>query len=123
MQRSAARIVVFEPDLIFSSRIESVATRLGGNVKIIVESAELVRELTDSLPALLILNLDALGKDVARVGDVVRGKSLVCAGYYSHVNTGMVEEAKRSGIGMVLTRGMFVKRVEEIWGQALRTKR
>jgi hypothetical protein len=122
MQRSPARIVVFEPDLIFSSRIESVATTLGGSVKITSECAELIRQLTDSLPALLILNLDALGKDVARVGDAVRGKSLVCVGYYSHVNTGMAEEATRSGIGMVLTRGVFVKRIEEICARVLRAK-
>ena len=118
--KSNSRIVVFEPDLLFSSRIESEATRLGADVEIVTDLARLLSNLTDSNPALLILNLDSLKNDITRLSDGVRVKSLACVGYYSHVNTQLAQEAKRAEIGMIMPRGVFVKRIREIIVQVLR---
>lgn len=109
-----SNVVVFEPDLLFSSRIEGQAAKTAVDVKVVTDYDELLRELTESVPRFLAIDLDALEGKLASLGDAIRGKSCVSVGYYSHVNTRLAEDAKRFGIDMIMTRSAFVNRIGEI---------
>jgi hypothetical protein len=76
--------------------------------------------LTGNTPALLILNLDSLKSDITQLGDVARGRSFRCVGYYSHVNIELAEKAKGAEIDVIIPRGVFLKRIGAIMAQVLR---
>jgi hypothetical protein len=76
---------------------------------------ELLRHLRENVPELLIVNLDLLETRFDQLQDVLGGKSCKSVGYYSHVNTHLGEEAKRFGIGLVMSRGAFVAKMKEVF--------
>ena len=117
---STSSIVVFEPDLLFSSRIEGQARRIGADLKLITDYEGLLRQLRENVPELLIVNLDLLGTRLDQLQDILGGKSCKSVGYYSHVNVQLDEEAKRFGIGLVMSRGVFVAKMKELFAQASR---
>jgi len=111
-------IVVFEPDLLFSSRIEGQARRIGADVKLVTAYDELLRQLRQNVPKLLIMNLDLLETRLDQLQEILGGKSCKSVGYYSHVNTRLGEEARRHGIGLMMSRGAFVAKMKEVLAQA-----
>ena len=115
-----AAVLAFEPDLIFSSKIDSLTGKTGIPLTLVTDFSVLVQELTGNMPRLLLLNLDALEGKLASLKDVMSGKTCVSVGYYSHMNRGLAEEAKQSGISVVVTRGEFVTRFQNVLAQALR---
>ena len=117
---STSSIVVFEPDLLFSSRIEGQARRIGADLKLITDYDGLLRQLRENVPELLIVNLDLLGTKLDQLQDILSGKSCKSVGYYSHVNVRLRKEAKRFGIGSVMSRGVFVAKMKELFAQASR---
>jgi hypothetical protein len=114
------RVLVFEPDLIFSSKIDSLAGRIGTLLTLVTDSNALVRELLDKKPHILVMNLDALEGKLALLKEVLSGNKCVSVGYYSHMNRQLGEEAKQIGIMVVVSRGEFVSRIQDILVQALR---
>lgn len=63
-------ILVFEPDMLFSSRIENVAEKMSADIAIVTDIEELLRQLAKKTPQLLLVNLDALNGDLERLGKV-----------------------------------------------------
>jgi hypothetical protein len=113
-------ILAFEPDLLFSSKIDGSITKMGARVRVITDHAVLLQDLTKDTPKLLILNLDALEGKLATLRDVLSGKQCVSVGYYSHTNTRLAEEANHAGIGVIMSRAAFVNRIQEILARVLR---
>ena len=118
--KSTPSILVFEPDLLFSSRIEGQARRLGADMKLVTDYEGLLRQLRENVPDLLIVNLDLLETGLGQLQDVLGGRSCKSVGYYSHVNARLGEAAKRFGIGLVMSRGAFVTKMKEVFAQASR---
>jgi hypothetical protein len=112
------QVLAFEPDLIFSSRIDSLARKTGIPLTLVTDFSVIVQELTGNMPRLLLLNLDALEGKLASLKDVLSGKTCVSVGYYSHMHRGFAEEAKQSGISVVISRGEFVSRFQNVLAQA-----
>lgn len=112
-------VLVFEPDLLFSSKIESEGGRLGAHVSVVTDFDRLVQELTGNLPRLIVLNLDALEGKLVSLKGVVSGKHCISLGYGSHTNRRLAEEARQSGISVVMSRGEFVNRIQDILANAL----
>ncbi len=109
-----ADIIVFEPDLLFSSRIESAAAKVGLDVKFVGDLQQIVQELNEPSPRMVILNLDAAEGKLGTLEGRLKIGAFKAVGYYSHVNAPLAEEARRVGIDLVLSRGMFVTRISEI---------
>ncbi len=109
-----ADIIVFEPDLLFSSRIESAAAKVGFDVKFVGNLQQIVQELKESSPRMVILNLDAAEGKLAPLEELLKVGSFKAVGYYSHVSALVAEEARRVGIDLVLSRGVFVSRISEV---------
>jgi hypothetical protein len=118
--KSTPSIVVFEPDLLFSSRIEGQARRIGADLKFVTDYEGLLRQLRENVPELLIVNLDILETKLVQLQDILGGKSCKSVGYYSHMNVRLGEEAKQCRIGLVMSRGAFVAKLKEVLSQASR---
>ena len=118
--KSTPSIVVFEPDLLFSSRIESQARRLGADVKLVTDCDGLLRQLRENVPELLIVNLDLLETRLEQLQEFLGGRSCKSVGYCSHLNALLGEEAKRFGVGLVMSRGSFVTKMREVLAQVSR---
>jgi len=117
---STPSIVVFEPDLLFSSRIEGQARRIGADLKLVTDYDGLLRQLRENVPELLIVNLDLLETRLDQLQDILGGKSCKSVGYYSHVNARLGEKAKRFGIGLIMSQAAFVTKMNEVLSQASR---
>ena len=107
------RMIVFEPDLLFSSKIEGIAARLGFAVTVMTDWDGLLSKLGESIPPVLVVNLDALDRKIVDLMGFVRGKPCTTLGYYSHVNVQLAEEAHKVGFDIILPRGAFVARMEK----------
>jgi ActR/RegA family two-component response regulator len=109
-----AQLIVFEPDLLFSSRIESAAAKVGFPVKVFDNLDEFLQEAKQSTPQVALVNLDAAGGKFADLESLARSLSCRVVGYYSHVNSSVAEEAQRIGVSAVFTRGAFVNKLEAL---------
>jgi len=110
---TGTEIVLFEPDLLFSSKIEGAAKRLNVELRVITDLAELLRDFEGSASRVFVISLDALEGKLSALKNHVSGRPRVI-GYYSHVKAHLAEEAKGVGIEIVLSRGAFVARMEEV---------
>lgn len=101
----------------FSSRIESAAERAGIQVKVMNNLEEFLEETRQTTPRVALVNLDATEGKLATLGGVAKKASCKVVGYYSHVNSGLAEEARRIGISIVLSRRAFTHELEGILKQ------
>ena len=108
------KVLVFEPDLLFSSRIESAAAKSGLNAKVAVTMDELERTLQESVPEALLVNLDAFPRSGASLVGRIQGKCMLI-GYYSHVNAGVAAQALADGFEQVMPRRTFIDKLDEIF--------
>ncbi len=112
-----ADIIAYEPDLLFSSKIEAAATKAGLQTKVTSNLEALLRDLEKAPPRIVFLNLDAAEGKFAALEAVTQQGSSKIVGYYSHVNTKLAEQARRIGVSVVISRGAFVIRLPEILKQ------
>lgn len=105
-----ASVVVLARDLLVSSRIISIARRLG-------VSARQVRDpsILNTFPAapLLIVDLDQEGALAAAL-DWRRQTSSPVAGFVQHVNTERIREAHQAGIEPIVPRSRLEKVIPEL---------
>jgi hypothetical protein len=107
-------LFLLESDLLFSSRIESAASRAGLKVKIMVTVDQLQKALEESVPKALLVNLDALpGVDRSLAG-LLQGRCKLI-GYYSHADSKVASQALASGFEMIIPRRKFVDKLNEIF--------
>jgi len=108
------KIVLFEPDLMFSSKIEATAKRLNVELKVVTDFADLSGDVDASNSKVLLISLDSVeGKSATLKKFVDEGVTVI--GYYSHVNAHLREEAEVGGLHTVFSRGAFVGKMEEIF--------
>ncbi len=108
--------MICDPDLMFSSRIEAAASKAGLRAIVTTNVQELLVELSKSTPRIVFLNLDATEGKLGRLMGYI-GSGFRIVGYYSHVNNRLQEEAKRVGLGQVISRGAFVGKLSEMLGE------
>jgi hypothetical protein len=99
---------------LFSSRVESAATKARVQVKVFGNLEEFILEANQSTAQVALVNLDAAEGKLASLEGLPKNVSCKVVGYYSHVNSRLAEEARRIGIGRVLSRGAFVSKLEGI---------
>jgi hypothetical protein len=113
----AAVVLVYEPDLFFSSRIDSTGKRFGLEVNTVTNMNELREGLKDGLPKLLIVNLDALEERHESLAELAFTGSCKLLGYYSHVHADSAEKALRSGFESVIPRRALTVKLSEIFAE------
>ena len=90
-----------------------MAARFGLVVKVAVTVGELERALRESVPKLLLVDLDALmDGGVSSLGSVYTGCRRV--GYYSHADSKLAAQAFACGFEMVMPRRAFMVQLNKI---------
>jgi hypothetical protein len=113
----SVQILVYEPDLLFSSRIESTGERFGLEVKTMTTMNAVRDSLRAGLPKLLVVNLDVLEERHESLMELVHTGNCKSLGYYSHVNANFAEEALRSGFEIVIPRRALAVKLVEIFAK------
>lgn len=78
---------------------------------------EFLEETRQTTPRVALVNLDATEGKLATLEGVAKKASCKVVGYYSHMNSGLADEARRIGISIVLSRRAFTHELEGILKQ------
>src|SRR4051794_29190961 len=108
-------IVAVLDDLMFSSKIKTAASQLAVTVVFARSAASALAEIRKSPPTLVILDLNnprtnPLGVVAAMKKDPALA-AIPTLGFASHVQTDVIEDARRAGVGEVLARSAFTQQL------------
>ena len=102
----------------FTSKIRTAANQLGVAVTIARTGAAALAEMRKNAPALVILDLNSARADpLGTVAAMKQDASLAAIptiGFVSHVQTDLIDEARRIGVDEVLARSAFTMRLGDI---------
>lgn len=109
-------------DLLFTSKIRTTAERLGVPISFARSSESALSDMRKSLPSLVILDLNNPRIDpLGTVGSMKADPALAAiptVGFASHVQTDVIEAARRAGVGEVMARSAFAQKLPEILERA-----
>jgi PleD family two-component response regulator len=116
--QSKIMILAVLDDLMFTSKIKTTASQLGVAVAFARSSASALEHMRKEAPSLVILDLnssrtDPLGTVAAMKADGALAP-IPTLGFVSHVQTDLIDAARRAGVGEVLARSAFTARLPEI---------
>ena len=107
------RVLAYEPDLLFSSKIESAGKQFGVEVRVATNMKDVLQVLGQSLPDILLVNLDALRERNESLNELAKQKCRM-VGYYSHMEEDSAKEATRAGFEVVVPRRSFAVKLHDI---------
>ncbi len=111
-------ILVVADDLLFRSKISTVAKRLGVTVRAATDPEAAIARAIEDQPTLVLLDLDGQGpapfEVLRRLAHDPALKRLPTLGFVSHVHADLVQQARSLGIGKVMARGAFVTELPNI---------
>lgn len=109
------KITLVSPDLMARGRLEPAATGAGAELDT-VRVDRLLERLRREVPDILVLDLDAGGRDLLAVLETARSKRLLpgrVIGYFSHVDEDLGRAAAAAGID-AFPRGRFWRDVQTL---------
>ncbi len=112
-------ILVLVDDLLFGSRIRAVAERAGRPV-VFAGRGSAVRDVRDSRPDLIIIDLDRSAADPMSVIREIKSdhdaavSGVPIVGFVSHVRGDLIEAARAAGCDQVLARSAFVAKLPDL---------
>ena len=105
-------------DLMFTSRIKTAATQLGVAVTFARSPDAALAEMRKAAPSLVILDLNGTRTDPLAIVAAMKQEpaiaSIPTVGFVSHVQTDLIEAARRAGVDEVLARSAFTQQLGEI---------
>jgi PleD family two-component response regulator len=111
-------ILVVADDLLFRSKISTVAKTLGVTVRAATTPDAALQRAAEDRPTLVIIDLDG---QRPQPFEVLRGLSaqpelsaIPTLGFVSHVHADLVRRARELGIGSVMARGAFSEQLTGI---------
>ena len=111
-------------DLLFSSRIRTVAKQAGVDLTFARTPAEILDQSRTLRPSLVIFDLNsAKAQPIETVAAMKRDpelKGLRTLGFVSHVRTDVIDAAREAGVDEVLPRSAFAGNLAEILQNAER---
>ncbi|HEY7891546.1 MAG TPA: hypothetical protein VIC05_04980 [Solirubrobacteraceae bacterium] len=119
-----ARVLALIPDLLFGSRVQSMLSIAGHDVRLLADPAALRAEQASG--AVLVVDLTgefdgpALLRELAQEGSV---QSLRTLGFYAHVDPAMRARALAAGFEVVVPRSRFAREGGELIERLLAEKR
>ena len=118
-----AVILAILDDLMFTSKIKGAAAHLGVPISFARSSEAALAGMRSSAPKLVILDLNNPRTDpLGTVGQMKADPALSAipiVGFASHVQTDVIEAARKAGVDDVLARSAFTQRLPEILARAL----
>jgi len=111
-------IVAVLDDLMFSSKIKTAANQLGVAVTFARSADAALAEMRKAAPSLVILDLNNARTNplgiVAQMKEEPALAAIPTVGYASHVQTDVIDAARKAGVGEVLARSAFTQQLGEI---------
>ena len=111
-------ILVAVDDLLFSSKIRTVAKQAGVELAFARTPAEILERARSQRPALVIFDLDSAKSDpVATIAALKADPALAdirTLGFASHVHATLIAAARKAGAEQVLPRSAFAGNLAEI---------
>jgi PleD family two-component response regulator len=105
-------------DLMFTSKIKTTASQLGIAVAFSRSSQSALEQMRKERPTLVIFDLNSQRTDALGTVNAMKADAALAAiptlGFVSHVQTDLIEAARRTGMGEVLARSAFTTRLPEI---------
>jgi ActR/RegA family two-component response regulator len=115
-------VLVLIDDLLFLSKVRSVAARIGVPIVTARSTEGAVADMKQTPPALVILDLNCRRADplatVAAMNADSALKDVPTVAFAGHTQLDLLTAARQSGVGEVLTRGAFADLLPEILGRA-----
>ncbi len=122
--QGARRLLLVMSDLLFRSKIDEVARRLGLELRVAKSPEALERHLAQGLPALVIVDLEEGTMDpfaaVARVRAAAPESAIV--GFAGHGNTEAIQRGRQAG-ATVLARSGFTAQLPAMLTQVAERER
>jgi CheY-like chemotaxis protein len=111
-------ILAILDDLLFTSKIKTTAKQMGVAIAVARSREGALSEMRAHLPSLVIFDLnnprtDPLGTVAAMKADPALA-GIPTVGYASHVQTDVIDAARRAGVGDVMARSLFTDRLPQI---------
>ena len=111
-------ILAILDDLLFTSKMRATAKHIGATLSVAKSRESALAEMRASAPALVILDLnnprtDPLGIVAEMKGDPALA-GIATVGFVSHVQTELIDAARKAGVGDVMARSMFAERLPQI---------
>ena len=108
-------------DLMFTSKIKTTATGLGVPITFARSQAGALGEMRKQAPSLVIFDLDNPRTDPLGTIAAMKADSALApiptVGYVSHVQTDLIDAARRAGFDEVLPRSAFAGGLAQILGR------
>jgi PleD family two-component response regulator len=105
-------------DLLFASKIRTTAAQIGAEVSIAKTPDAALDAIRASPPALVIIDLNNGPADPLQILAAMQQDPALAhvptLGFVSHVQTGLIDAARRAGIGEVMPRSAFAMRLPDI---------
>src|SRR2546426_2598385 len=105
-------------DLMFTSKIKTTAAQLGAPVVFARSADGALAEMRKTAPSLVILDLNnARTNPLGIVASMKQDPALAAVptvGYASHVQTDVIDAARKAGVGEVLARSAFTAQLADI---------
>jgi len=110
----ARRILIAVRDLLFASKIDAAAKRLGIDLSWSPRNVPLSQVVRERRPDVVIADLGEPGI-LGELGDVKgQAPATHLLGFVGHVRDDLVREAEAAGVDVVLARGEMSARLDEI---------
>jgi CheY-like chemotaxis protein len=111
-------ILAILDDLLFTSKIKTAAKQLGVAISVARSREGALTEMRAHQPSLVIFDLnnprtDPLGTVEAMKADPALA-TIATVGFASHVQTDVIEAARKAGVDEVMARSMFTDRLPQI---------
>jgi len=114
-------VLLVMSDLLFRSKIDEVARRLGLTLKVAKSAEQLARQLEANAPALAIVDLECETIDpalaIGQSGAARPGTRIL--GYAGHTNIGAIRRGQDAGAAQVLARSAFTTQLPALLGRVL----
>lgn len=111
-------ILVVADDLLFRSKISTVAKATGVVVGAATTADAAIERARQDRPSLILIDLDSARTQpfdvLRRLSEDAELRTLPTIGFVSHVHTDYIRQARMLGIGNVLARSAFVAQLPEI---------
>ena len=111
-------ILAILDDLLFTSKIRSTAKQIGATLSVARSPDAALAEMRANTPSLVIFDLnnprtDPLGIVASMKGDPALA-GIHTVGFVSHVQTDLIDAARKAGVDQVMARSMFAERLPQI---------
>ncbi|MGH7625461.1 MAG: hypothetical protein ACREOJ_09100 [Gemmatimonadaceae bacterium] len=114
-------VLVVISDLLFRSRIDDVARRLGVPLRVAKSVTQLERHLAAGAPAMAIVDLEIDTMDpaetVTRIRNAAGGADTRLIAFAGHTNLDAIRAGRAAGAGVVLARSAFVTQLPALLGR------